>query len=92
MTWSPLVVIVVITLLATGVLIALIENWSRLGPICSRWSWLFETAFALWFGYSAFQALQSGEALWGWIALLLGGIFAWSAATSVRRTRRLDVE
>jgi hypothetical protein len=92
MTWSPLLVIVVITLLATGVLIALIQNWSRLGPICSRWNWLFETAFALCFGYSAFQALQSGGTLWGWIALLLGGIFAWSAATSVRRVRRLDVE
>ncbi|MEA1013713.1 hypothetical protein [Sphingosinicella sp. LY1275] len=84
--------IVVITLLATGVLIALIENWSRLGAICSRWSWLFETAFALCFGYSAFRALQSGETLWGWIALLLGGIFAWSAATGVRRMRRLDGE
>ncbi|WP_324750065.1 hypothetical protein SH591_00525 [Sphingomonas sp. LY54] len=90
MTWSPLVLIVMITLLATGVLIAFIENWSRLGPICSRWSWLLETAFALWFGYSAFQALQSGEILWGWIALLVGGIFAGSAATRIRRMRRLE--
>jgi hypothetical protein len=89
---SPVAIVALLTLLAAGLLIALIENWSRLAPIFFRWSWLFEAAFALWIGSSALEAFKAGDTLWGFLALIIAGTFAWSAATSVKRLRQLKRE
>jgi hypothetical protein len=42
MNWSTLAIVALVTLVAAGLLIALVEKWSLLAPALSRWSWVVE--------------------------------------------------
>lgn len=92
MNWSPIAIVALATLISAGLLIALIENWGRLEPLLSRWSWLLEGSMALWFGYSAFQDFGQGDIYWGLVWTALAGMFGWSAVSSFRRRRGLSAE
>jgi hypothetical protein len=42
MNWSTLAIVALVTLVAAGLLIALVEKWSLLAPALSRCSWVVE--------------------------------------------------
>jgi hypothetical protein len=92
MNWSSLAIVALATLIGAGLLIALVENWSRLAPLLSRWGWLLKGPIGLWFGYSAFQGFGQGDTYWGSVSIVLAGMFGWSAVTGFRRMRGLSAK
>jgi hypothetical protein len=87
MNWSPLFIIAFVTLFAAGLLIALVENWGRVAPVLSRWSWVPEGLLAFWLGHSAVQGFSSGDSFVGSLLALVAGMFGLFALTSIRRMR-----
>jgi hypothetical protein len=88
MNWSTLAIVALVTLVAAGLLIALVEKWSLLAPALSRWSWVVEGPLALLWGYSAAQSFSLGDSSWGSLSALLAVMFGWSALAGVRRSRK----
>jgi hypothetical protein len=92
MNWSPLAIVALATLIGAGLLIALVEHWTRVAPVLSRWRWLVEGFMALWFGYSAIQSFSLGDHYWGAVSFVSAGMFGWTAVTSFRRRTDLSTE
>ena len=84
MIWSPVAVAAVFSLVATAVAIVLIHNWARVEPLLSRWVWL---VLAVWFGYSAFGSLRTGQTTLGLAEAGLAILLFWSFASRLRRRR-----
>ena len=92
MVWSPLLIVVVITLFAVGALIFSIENWSRVEHHLSGWGWLFEVPMALLFAYSAVESWRGSDVIGAAINVSLATMFAWLAAARIKRLQQSRVE
>ena len=86
MSWSPLLVVAILTLLAASLLILVIERWDRFGPLFRRWGWLFYGAAALANAIVTLDATAAGRdnVL---LQAALAAMFFWFAVSEFRRTR-----